>query len=131
MFPELLLPAQRPLRPPARSRAGDHWPPGVNAVPARVGRRRLNRLRNEAHIGAPFADAPELTLRGPPDGPPPENDELPWFQRGTSFTALAARLERLGIDLSLDEDSRAPVLEDDWVVVDEDAAPATACATRP
>ena len=49
----------------------------------------------------------------------------------TSFTALAARLERLGIDLSLDEDSRAPVLEDDWVVVDEDAAPATACATRP
>jgi len=91
MSQDLLLPSYLPIRHRARGTAD--WPPGINSVPMRLGRRRVQRMQNEAFLEGPIEF--DKTV----DGSTMPFDELPFFQRGVAFTALAARLEALGLSL--------------------------------
>jgi hypothetical protein len=68
----------------------------MNKEPMRLGRRRMQRLLNESFLEGPVEF--DKTV----DGSTLPFEELPFYQRGACFTALAARLEALGLDLSAD-----------------------------
>uniref|UniRef100_A0A7S3SSC6 Uncharacterized protein n=1 Tax=Strombidinopsis acuminata TaxID=141414 RepID=A0A7S3SSC6_9SPIT len=100
---ELLLPSYLPERP--RAKVASDWPPGMNKEPPRLGRRRLQRLHNEAFLDGPIEFDRSV------DGSTIPFEELPFFQRGVAFTKLAAQLEALGLDLAAElADVRAPPL---------------------